>query len=123
MIASLNTHQCFVGLPNPKIRIAKITVPIAKHVVDHEQGFVMRKYDAANTEDHDSKLHSDIKTDSISGDTDRSFDIPLKSLSFKKSPAKSKKLQKKSIPRSKKQVTAIEKRKSRIEPEISLNIK
>jgi type IV secretory pathway TraG/TraD family ATPase VirD4 len=42
-LASLADHECFVGLPEPKIRIAKIKVPLAKKVQDIHPGFIMRQ--------------------------------------------------------------------------------
>ena len=42
-LASLADHECFVGLPEPKIRIAKIKVPLAKKAQDIHPGFIMRQ--------------------------------------------------------------------------------
>ena len=42
-LASLADHECFVGLPEPKIRIAKIKVPLVKKVQDIHPGFIMRQ--------------------------------------------------------------------------------
>jgi len=42
-LASLADHECFVGLPEPKIRIAKIKVPLAKKAQDIHSGFIMRQ--------------------------------------------------------------------------------
>jgi type IV conjugative transfer system coupling protein TraD len=71
-LASLADHECFVGLPEPKIRIAKIKVPLAKKAQDIHSGFIMREHvistksideeitqatqqSQAATEDHQSK--------------------------------------------------------------------
>ena len=42
-LASLADHECFVGLPEPKIRIAKIKVPLVKKAQDIHPGFIMRQ--------------------------------------------------------------------------------
>ena len=120
MIASLDTHECFVSLPEPKIRIAKITMPLAKNTSNNEQGFVMRKYGAEKTENSGSCItDSDIEITAEEDNNRHSFDIPLKDLSFKKSSVQP--LSRKSAPKSKKQV--VKKRDRKVEPEISLNIK
>ena len=47
-LASLEDNQCFVGIPNPKIRLAKINVPIAKNITDKHQGFIESKTQSTN---------------------------------------------------------------------------
>ncbi len=47
-LASLADHECFVGLPEPQIRIAKIKIPLAKKAQDIHQGFIMREYDTSD---------------------------------------------------------------------------
>jgi hypothetical protein len=41
-LASLADHQCFVGLPEPLVRIAKIKVPVAFNIQEKHQAFIAR---------------------------------------------------------------------------------